>query len=346
MQKERRRRNPASAGAGVVVLCGLFWAVPAEAQRVVKYPHLDAVGNVRAVTDASGNVIERHDYLPFGEEWCPGPPPGVCANVPPGQPKRFTGKERDAETGLDYFGARYYGSKIGRFTTVDPVYTWRENLVDPQRWNRYVYVRNNPLRYVDPDGRCTAPAGVGGGVGFCVEAFISSPGIGPLGDVLGPGAGDNRTFSATDGSLSYRARVQFVVDPMSGEISNFDAQAGTSTAFGGTLSGGGSIHANITNKKRTDEGDTTFTLNILALNGLAGVPAAPKDPIDINLNFVLTNQGKVGLGPGSNQTGYPSVGAYSYTNGGRKAKTIHERQEGKPSDLSAHKVQLPERKPQ
>src|SRR5207249_8874003 len=82
---------------------------------------------------------------------------GACAgNTPIGQgdqPKRFTGKERDAETGLDYFGARYYGSKIGRFTTTDPVYTWRENLVDPQRWNRYAYGRNNPLRFVDPDGR-------------------------------------------------------------------------------------------------------------------------------------------------------------------------------------------------
>ena len=44
---------------------------------------------------------------------------------------------------------------VGRFTTVDPVYTWQENLEDPQRWNRYAYVRNNPLRYVDPDGRDT-----------------------------------------------------------------------------------------------------------------------------------------------------------------------------------------------
>ncbi len=52
-----------------------------------------------------------------------------------------------------YFGARYYGSKIGRFTTTDPVYNWKENLVDPQRWNRYAYGRNNPLRYVDPDGK-------------------------------------------------------------------------------------------------------------------------------------------------------------------------------------------------
>jgi RHS repeat-associated protein len=54
-----------------------------------------------------------------------------------------------------YFGARYYRASHGRFTAVDPVYTWRENLVDPQRWNRYAYGRNNPLRYVDPDGRET-----------------------------------------------------------------------------------------------------------------------------------------------------------------------------------------------
>ncbi len=51
-----------------------------------------------------------------------------------------------------YFGARYYRADVGRFTTIDPVYTWEESLVDPQRWNRYSYVRNNPLRWVDPDG--------------------------------------------------------------------------------------------------------------------------------------------------------------------------------------------------
>jgi len=63
-----------------------------------------------------------------------------------------------------YFGARYYGSKIGRFTTVDPVYNWTANLLDPQRWNRYAYGRNNPLRYVDPDGKdpVTAAPIIGG----------------------------------------------------------------------------------------------------------------------------------------------------------------------------------------
>jgi RHS repeat-associated protein len=70
-----------------------------------------------------------------------------------GQPRKFTGKERDTETGLDYFGGRYYSSPVARFTTVDPSMTIEENLLDPQRWNRYAYGRNNPLRYVDPDGR-------------------------------------------------------------------------------------------------------------------------------------------------------------------------------------------------
>lgn len=125
-------------------------ARPALAAERIRYVDTDAIGNVRVVTDEGGNVVERHDYLPFGEEWCG---TAVCGSVTPGQPKRFTGKERDAETGLDYFGARYHRAHLGRFTTVDPGQKTGENLVDPQRWNRYAYVRNNPLRYVDPDGR-------------------------------------------------------------------------------------------------------------------------------------------------------------------------------------------------
>jgi RHS repeat-associated protein len=69
---------------------------------------------------------------------------------------RFTGKERDTETGLDYFGARYYGSSLGRFMSPD----WSETpspiphatLLDPRTLNLYSYVRNNPLKYADDDG--------------------------------------------------------------------------------------------------------------------------------------------------------------------------------------------------
>jgi RHS repeat-associated protein len=62
-----------------------------------------------------------------------------------------TGKERDTETGLDYFLARYYSGAQGRFTTADP-YMPSADTRDPQSWNRYVYARNNPLRFIDPNG--------------------------------------------------------------------------------------------------------------------------------------------------------------------------------------------------
>ena len=140
--------------------------------------------------------MERHDYQPFGEEW----------NLQPGtQPKRFTGKERDAETGLDYFGARYYGSKIGRFTTIDPVYTWRENLDDAQRWNRYAYVRNNPLRYVDPDGRELAIAIYYSGMTRQTAQAVATMVTQNLTD-----AGvKNVTFELTEGAPSVLTRVLY-----------------------------------------------------------------------------------------------------------------------------------------
>ena len=123
---------------------GVVWAQPAMA---VEFYHLDGQGNVLAVTDWSGQVVESHDYDVFGQEVNP------QAGTQAPQPKRFAGKERDTETGWDYFGARYYGSKIGRFTTADPYLDPKDALLNPQKWNRYVYGRNNPLRYVDPDGR-------------------------------------------------------------------------------------------------------------------------------------------------------------------------------------------------
>ena len=121
---------------------------PAGPPGTVRYYHADALGSVRAVTDANGNVVARHDYFPFGDE---------PANAPNPAAQRFTGHERDRESGMDYFGARYYMQRPGRFTTVDPIQTTADNLGDPQRWNRYAYARNNPLRFTDPDGRCIYP---------------------------------------------------------------------------------------------------------------------------------------------------------------------------------------------
>src|ERR1700733_3499674 len=62
---------------------------------------------------------------------------------------KFTGKERDSESGLDNFGPRYYASTMGRFMSPDP---FGGHYTDPQTLNKYAYVRNNPLRFTDPTG--------------------------------------------------------------------------------------------------------------------------------------------------------------------------------------------------
>jgi RHS repeat-associated protein len=118
----------------------------------------DHLGTPRIILDQTGSFanVKRHDYLPFGEEL----PAGTGGRTPAmgyvagdGVRQQFTAKERDVETGLDYFEARYYSSAQGRFTSVDPEnYQARQDLSNPQSWNAYSYVNNNPLRYIDPDG--------------------------------------------------------------------------------------------------------------------------------------------------------------------------------------------------
>jgi RHS repeat-associated protein len=68
----------------------------------------------------------------------------------------FTGKEGDSESGNDYFGARYYASSMGRFLSPDPILQNDLRLINPQRWNKYAYVINNPLILTDPTGKDAA----------------------------------------------------------------------------------------------------------------------------------------------------------------------------------------------
>jgi RHS repeat-associated protein len=133
-----------------------------------KYTSADHLGTPRVVTNSSAGVVSRHDYKPFGEELgagIGGRTTGMGFSVVDGVRQKFTSKERDIETGLDYFGARYYSSVQGRFTSVDP-----ENagaaLWHPQSWNGYAYSLNNPLRFIDPDGLRWAQIAVGNGLGY------------------------------------------------------------------------------------------------------------------------------------------------------------------------------------
>jgi len=111
--------------------------------KAVHYYFHDHLGSTSIVTDGSGNILKESDYYPYGGEI---PITGSDTNR-----YRFTGKERDAESGLDDFGARYYGSTMGRFMVPDKPFN-DQSPRDPQSWNLYSFVRNNPLRFTDPTG--------------------------------------------------------------------------------------------------------------------------------------------------------------------------------------------------
>jgi RHS repeat-associated protein len=132
-----------------------------EPSGTIHYYFSDHLGSSRVVTSTTGVILDDSDFYPFGGERV------VTASA--NNPFLFTGKERDSESGLDYFIARYYASAQGRFLSPDefaggPVYAFSTNdplipgplpyatIVEPQSLNKYTYTFNNPLNYVDPDG--------------------------------------------------------------------------------------------------------------------------------------------------------------------------------------------------
>jgi RHS repeat-associated protein len=106
------------------------------------YYFSDHLGSASVITSDLGVIQEESDYFPYGGEI-------AITNGDPNNYK-FTGKERDSESGLDNFGARYNASTMGRFMTPDSVsYSNRKN---PQGWNLYAYALNNPVSFRDADG--------------------------------------------------------------------------------------------------------------------------------------------------------------------------------------------------
>ena len=104
--------------------------------------HPDHLGSASWITDLSGQPVQHLQYKPFGGDYIDQQDP----NTEYSERFRFTGKERDAETGYDYFGARYYSSSLGIWLSVDPMSDKYPSL------SPYVYCMNNPLKYVDPSG--------------------------------------------------------------------------------------------------------------------------------------------------------------------------------------------------
>ena len=124
----------------LVAIAALILGSQAFAARTTTYYHNDGLGSVVAATNEAGAVLWRKDYAPFGEQ---------IDTTPDTERQSYTGKSHDEVTGLTYFGGRYYDPQVARFMSVDPVAFVDDNTMS---FNRYLYVNNNPYKYVDPDG--------------------------------------------------------------------------------------------------------------------------------------------------------------------------------------------------
>ena len=115
----------------------------------------DQVGTAQMEFSATGTPLWKGEFAPFGQELDTVPYYfSNSATNGSANRYRFTGKERDVESGLDYFGARHYGSNMGRWMSPDLVNVTEERLMNPSSTlNKYAYGANNPLKYVDPDGQ-------------------------------------------------------------------------------------------------------------------------------------------------------------------------------------------------
>lgn len=112
----------------------------------------DPLGSRRVQMGATGLVEATFQSLPYGNGFVAWENPNV-STADDATEHHFTGKERDTESGNDYFGARYYASTMGRFLSPDPKQITKQRIADPQQWNMYAYTRNNPLVAIDPDGK-------------------------------------------------------------------------------------------------------------------------------------------------------------------------------------------------
>jgi RHS repeat-associated protein len=117
--------------------------IAATPNEEITFLHEDLAGNTIAATDAKGAVLWKENYSPFGERM-------VSSAAASPNRQWFAGKPQDRESGLSYFGARYYDPAIGRFMGIDPVGFQDGNV---HSFNRYAYGNNNPYKYRDPDGR-------------------------------------------------------------------------------------------------------------------------------------------------------------------------------------------------
>lgn len=105
------------------------------------YYHSDNLGSAIGITDNETTLVFERTYMPYGGTFAAS---GSLQNT-----RQYTGKEKEELTQQYYYGARHYSPQLGRFLSIDPAGI---DVTNPQSWNRYAYVRNNPFTFIDPNG--------------------------------------------------------------------------------------------------------------------------------------------------------------------------------------------------
>ncbi len=195
-------------------------------QPLIRYQFANHLGSAGLELDDAGRVISYEEYYPYG---------GTSYQASRGDVEvsarryRYTGKERDEETGLYYHGARYFAPWLGRWTSSDPA-----GLADGP--NLYVYARNNPLSFTDPNGKWSWGKTLGLvaaiGVGVAITALS--------GGVLGPVAAGIVAGAAAGAAGEI---VEAAVDGRPITAKNVLISAGIGAAFGGVFAGAGQLIA-------------------------------------------------------------------------------------------------------
>ncbi|WP_031496173.1 RHS repeat-associated core domain-containing protein [Bryobacter aggregatus] len=258
-----------------------------------------------------------------------------------------SGKERDQETGLDYFGARYLMAGLGRFGSADPLME-SGNPQNGQSWNRYAYTYNNPLRFVDPNGMCSGPPLQAGEMGVCIDLYIAAPKIGVIGE------GDNRGPAPNDPKATYRQELQLALNPKTGGVRVVKDDPGVSEVLvvpdelgklSPTLAAKGTSSTSVSPTTTDKQGNHHFAIYNEALNGIASLPYISKvaisDTIKTDVKFVFTPDGKVGLDPGGTRTAYPSIEIYRYDQSGKPTTLLQQKESGNPADLCCRNQSIP-----
>ena len=255
-------RNPwRQMAASVLITAFILGGIPQQAfageptyDPVFYYYHADHLGSSSIMTDRDGNLVQHYGYSPYGkEQYINNSEAFEVSN-------RFTGQILDQifdeDIGLYYYGARYYDTELARFIQPDTIIPGR--ITDnSQVLNRYSYVMNNPLKYIDPSGHniigmifgfiCGIFGGFGGAIGGFVGGFIGGIGgmaagaIGSIGSIAGAAAvniGSLANFAVGVGAGVASAVGQIGSAAASGL---WNAGSFTINAMASTISGAGKI---------------------------------------------------------------------------------------------------------